>query len=139
MYDESVRPQQSIFDQYTSLPPTQQPRFVAALAAARARQPQKYCAPCPTECANCTDGVATLSHGWRLATARDAELRSRLLDARFVPLVAFRCPYGGEDCPALRLTPLPSNGSGVGRVEVRNVWRGGRGVGRGGCPVGRRA
>ena len=112
----------------TSLPPTQQPRFVAALAAARARQPQKYCAPCPTECANCTDGVATLSHGWRLATARDAELRSRLVDARFVPLVAFRCPYGGEDCPALRLTPLPSNGSGAGRVEVPQCLREHRGV-----------
>ena len=30
---------------------------------------------------------------------------------------AFGSSYGGEDCPALRLTLLPSNGSGAGRVD----------------------
>ena len=75
------------------------------------------CLVCPPECADCEDGVATLHKAWRLNTPTDQLLKNALRDAAGgLPLVAFRCPYGGNDCPPIPLGP----GSATGPSASRN-------------------
>ena len=68
------------------------------------------------ECADCEDGVATLHKAWRLNTPTDQLLKNALRGAAGgLPLVAFRCPYGGNDCPPIPLGPGSATGPSAGR------------------------
>ena len=63
------------------------------------------CVPCPTECAVCDNGTATLLPGWRLNASTDTAMKVQLAagkDGR--PQHVFSCPYSQTDCPSLELS-----------------------------------
>ena len=85
----------------SSEPPKQLPEFTAARSLMQ-KGGSAVCLVCPPECADCEDGVATLHKAWRLNTPTDQLLKTALRGAAGgLPLVAFRCPYGGNDCPPM--------------------------------------
>jgi hypothetical protein len=62
------------------------------------------CRRCPAECALCANGVATLREGWRLTGESDEAVLEQIASADAKTLqLAFLCPYGGANCPSIRL------------------------------------
>ena len=99
----------------SSEPPKQLPEFTAAQSLMQ-KGGSAECLVCPPECADCEDGVATLHKAWRLNTPTDQLLKTALRGAAGgLPLVAFRCPYGGNDCPPIPLGPGSATGPSAGR------------------------
>ncbi len=70
----------------------------------RQQQNGEECRRCPAECAICANGVATLLDGWRLTGESDEAILAQIAGANATTLqLAFLCPYGGANCPSLRL------------------------------------
>eukprot|EP01047_Picozoa_sp_COSAG01_P022953 COSAG01_NODE_1381_length_10520_cov_2.661710_16_plen_690_part_00 len=87
--------------------PTTLPEYHAAATT------KAECMQCPSECAMCAGGVATLKQGWRLSARSPLQLAEMIAQPTTVgglpsPRVALRCPsaaYDAPACPELALLP----------------------------------
>jgi Leucine-rich repeat (LRR) protein len=86
----------------------QDPESVAEIRAVKHNRAMGHvCSPCPSACAECLHGAATLKHGWRLNASSTKMLQDLISKAANGHVqVAYRCPrstFNGSFCPTLAL------------------------------------